>query len=497
MRSTAVRFTGALLIALAAALAGCATEPARLMRMRSLAQPAAQPQQGLGQGEVVGLAALPRDEAGRIQASVLFVHGIGWTQDKSKLDFASDFIGAIATRFGVPAPVPDAAARCPRSQFSVPAVDRSGSAAGAGGARIVARVAYSTDYHRHRVLATEVACVDKTVVDLREAGRVTVYRVLWDDLLYDAFQFPHIGYDDPLLPGQAVDPATEDIDALRHRKNSELKTNVVTYGINDAAMYFGPVGQSMRTAVGAALCLAIDDAAGVSGLFAAAAVQHEARDLCQTAGRRSPPFTVVAESLGSRIVYDLLTDGGMGTDATHRAVVEGARRKVAQIDGDALEVFFLANQLPIFGVGRLGPPDLVRRGWPDKPLRFVAISEIDDPLTFEMVPYFEHLYLQRCRLRNFPGMADPDCEQMAPGGLSAQLLDASGKARRQLLEDLGFESVVDVRVRFAGPFHPLAPNFIDPQQAHTQHIRVPFIRDLMVCGAKDGAVKDCSHAPRR
>lgn len=489
-----------------ALLSGCSTPAPSLLRMRSLSEPIALPDPDASRpssnGRILGLANLPRDADGRIRANVLYVHGIGWTQEKGKLDFGRDFINAVVATFGGEAPSDVASTLCPRSAFSS-AVERDSNPVGGKAGLFITDPAgyraYFTDYAKNRSVSSDIACMDKQVIDLGERGSISVYRVIWDDVLYNAYQYPEIGYDDAFPKGSKIPPGREDVDALRTEENRELKTSVVTYGLNDAAMYFGPVGSAMRLAVASALCLAIDDASGRSSalrdmISSGKMRKVSAQQACVSSpGALKPSFAVVAESLGSRIVFDVLTGPDLENafpGSESEAVRKAAMAKLGDLANERLEVFFLANQIPLFGTGRLSRQP--RRADPAKPVRLVAVSEINDVLTYELVPYFEHLYFERCRnSKNFPQEAEMDCGSRTSDDLAASLI-GSGKLRRDLLADLGFEDITDVRVRFAHPVTFLKPGFINPLEAHTKHMTIPFIRNLVLCGAESGEVKGCA-----
>lgn len=489
-----------------ALLSGCSTPAPSLLRMRSLSEPIVLPDADAlhppSNGKIFGLANLPRDADGRIRANVLFVHGIGWTQDKNKLDFGRDFVNAVVATFGGEAPSDVAPSLCPRSAFASAVEIDSKPVGGKAGLFITDPAgyhAYFTDYSKNRSLGSEIACMDKQVVDLGARGSITVYRVIWDDVLYNAYQYPEIGYDDAFPKGGTIPLGREDIDSRRTEENRELKTSVVTYGLNDAAMYFGPIGSAMRLAVASALCIAIDDASGKSSalrdmISSTEKRQVSAKQACTaSSGTLKPSFALIAESLGSRIVFDVLTGPdvdsafpGSGSEAVRKM----AMAKIGDISNERLEVFFLANQIPLFGTGRLSIQP--RRADPAKPVRLVAVSEINDVLTYELVPYFEHLYFERCRnSKNFPQEAEGDCAGKTSDDLAASLM-GSGKLRSALLADLGFEDVTDVRVRFAHPVTSFKPGFINPLEAHTKHMTIPFIRNLVLCGAQSGQVNGCA-----
>jgi hypothetical protein len=249
---------------------------------------------------------------------------------------------------------------------------------------------------------------------------------------------------------------------LRQRYNSLLKDSLVTYGVSDAAMYMGPAGELIRQGASAAMCVALQDAASgnldqrgvVDSLGLRTLTVGEA---CAHTPDSVGAFALVSESLGSRVVFDVLRDARSAPDGS------ALRALIAQQP----EVFMLANQVPLIGLGRLNAQrDSVPVG--DRPIagRLVAISEINDLLTYELTPYVEQLWLTA----HAPGETEPR---------TRAALDAA--RRQRLIRDFGFE-VVDVRVQFAGPFLGLISSFADPNQAHGDHAEHPFVMQLIVCG---------------
>lgn len=155
--------------------------------------------------------------------------------------------------------------------------------------------------------------------------------------------------------------------------------------------------------------------------------------------------------------------------------------KLQQVSNDKLEVFMFANQIPLLGGGKLKSvvSSAVARAEPAKKTRFIAVSEINDLLTYELVPYFEHLYFLRCtegqactidyfkqRMDKF--RTDPD-------------------ARRAYVDELGFE-VIDVRAKFAANVFPFVP-LVNPLQAHGGHLRAAPVRNVFLCGAEEGQLR--------
>lgn len=435
-------------------LGACASPGAQVLAINTLASP--EP----NQGSFDGLEARARVATGGeiAEINIVYFHGIGWTQRTTTL--ADDFASGLAHLYGVTASTPSADALCPSSA----------SGAGTGGLRIgfSERQYFTTDVEGSPLHLTHVGCLDKRVV-ATPTVRYNIYRFFWDDYFWNGLEFAHVGYDDALYADaessepRPEQPVHERVAPLRQRFNSHLKDSLVTYGVSDAAMYMGPAGELIRQGASAAMCAALHDAA--SGNLDQMGVVDPSNgwrtlpvgDPCAHTPASVGAFALVSESLGSRVVFDVLRDARSAPDGS------ALRALIAQQP----EVFMLANQLPLIGLGRL---DAQRDGAraSERPIagRLVAISEVNDLLTFEVSPYVEQLWLTA----------------RAPGETAPRTRAALDAARRQrLARDFGFE-VVDVRVRFAGPFLGLISSLADPDQAHLGHAEQPLLMRLMVCG---------------
>lgn len=152
------------------------------------------------------------------------------------------------------------------------------------------------------------------------------------------------------------------------------------------------------------------------------------------------------------------------------------KTKLDNLPQDELEVHFLANQIPLLGVGRVSgapriPPILAL-----KP-KFVAYSEVNDILTDELAPYFEHLYYSRC----MGGLEGDDSRDVClERDFNRRSESMTRSDRKHFAKHLGFD-VVDVRAKFA-PWYPIV-SLTDPGTAHTDHIRASKnLRSLLFCG---------------
>lgn len=461
---------------------GACAHPDQLLPMRSLGQPYDAATDRHSNGGFLGLERVANFAQHR-NLNLLFVHGIGWTQRDGPQGFGLDWVEALARAYGVETPRPDPGTLCQTSGQGQAAVARPQQVS--GGLRLIQAdaPAYATDDPLHVVRSQELGCLDRVHLPLGGGRSITVYRFFWDDTMWDAYQARHLGHDDPVQVTGGIKkptPGQEDIDALRTPANAYLKNQLVTYGLSDAAMYLGPVGASMREGVRGALC------AAALGLPLQHAAVSEAGTLCQQPVTQRQPFAVMAHSLGSRIVFDALH-----TDL-HPDL---ASLLPAAVSNPDVEVYMLANQLPLIGLGRMGHPRSAARLAPLR-LRWVAVSELDDPLTFELVPYFEGLYALRCASAPFaapelPAVASGRCQD--GGGTDVrQRFDRLARdpaTREQLVNSLGFD-VVDVRVRFAPPVAPgLGWLATDPHRAHSDYMNSRQVQQVVLCGADQGRIR--------
>jgi hypothetical protein len=296
-----------------------------------------------------------------------------------------------------------------------------------------------------------------------------------------------VGYDDPVavLPSGAKDPniGYDDLDALRTPLNRKLKNNVITWGLTDAAAYLGPAGRLVREGMSAAICAASINSAE---LISSATIQKRSEDrqwrirssteLCREAQPSGPlsPFAVFSHSLGSRAVFDTLTRD-LDKDILDKGIPDKTARVSAwlnRLPNRQHTVYLMANQIPLLAAGRLQPAGAMQRSDAklSRPLKFVAFSEINDLMTYELVPYFEHMTY----LRNRKNYNEERASRLR-----------STAERQQLVQSLGFD-VVDVRLSFAAKV-PII-NLVLPDKAHSDFFTSSrFVADLVVNGLSEAA----------
>uniref|UniRef100_UPI000D369827 hypothetical protein n=1 Tax=unclassified Variovorax TaxID=663243 RepID=UPI000D369827 len=451
----------------AAALLSFAASADEVLRIRSLSTPPAS-----AEPQVVGLKALTATAG---NTNIVFVHGIGWTQERGASEFGDDLVKAVAKGY------PDAKARTSEATCTTSSLDgaqaRRGKTNGLLLRRSVASTAparLQTDDPQFSLPLDAVGCLDRVVVDVAPNRTVSIYRLLWDDAMWNGAEWFFMGYDDPVpvIDGRKAVPAGyEDVDGLRASLNSQLKNSVITYGLADAALYMSPVGALMREGVAAAICAAVS---GTLDEMLRRGPTASMADLCARAPVRKEPLLLMSHSLGSRILFDTVR-----SDLTPLL----ADRIAAGTLNSAIELHMLANQLPLVALGRVGDVRS-KEVIPGKTVRLVAYSEVNDLLTYELVPYFEHMYYTRCYGLGAPTNGCVEAADQAYANRGASF-HRDEPARRALAGTLGFD-VVDIRLRFAPNKIPFVAALKDPGVAHSGHLASDSAVSILLCGVQDG-----------
>lgn len=473
--------------ALAALTAGCAA-PDKLCRVRSLSTVTEPRDVGAWAGSFEGIKAL-LEQSPTGNVNLLYVHGIGWSQHEEDEPFGKDLAKMLSKSLGATVEWPDDTQLCPRSTLELKEGKSRSTEPLAGGLMLTSRAPtqFQGDDPEQVSNASDLGCVDRIVLRLPSSQKtITLHRFFWDDALWDSVEWPLVGYDDPVavLESGQKDPNVgyDNLDALRAKVNRQLKNNVITWGLTDAAAYMGPVGRLAREGVGAAICVATSDQPDI---ISQAPVQKRSEqrswrirsstDACSesTSSRPHSPFAVFSHSLGSRVVFDTLT---RDLDKDIGGTFISAR--LNQLPNKQHTVYLMANQIPLLAAGRLHEPSTQSTAVKKltKPLTFVAFSEINDLMTYELVPYFEHMVYMRHR-ENY------NTERATRLRTAAE--------RQKLVEQLGFD-VVDVRLSFASKLPVL--DFVLPQEAHSNFFsNSRHVSNLVVNGLSDGATLPTPH----
>ncbi len=420
-------------------LGGCASTDFKVLQINSLASTQA------GDGQFDGLEALasraPRTRTQRV--NIMFLHGIGAIENEDADPLANNFIQGVANAYGLTTEEKSVSNVCGRDEDNEDIALRNHLF-----------ITQPTERRFKTVLGSELSlnrlvCMDRQVLRVREDLEYVIYRVFWDEIFWKSLQLPHLGQD----RGTAAMGAP----LLRRRFNRDLKDELVNFGFSDAVLYLGPAGEAIRRAVSGAMCAAALDANGYALTDQGPEVNFETA--CERASSTDfdiDPFAFVSESLGSKIAFDVMrkhmTDGV--TDV-HDAMISGT------------QIYMLANQLPLLGLSDLNDEIAFKRSDYDAGQRptIIAFSEINDFLTYELVPFYEQLY----RLSSGTTPDDP-------------------AARAQIVDQLGF-NITDMRVEFANPLIPFVNGFVDPLFAHNGHVKQPEVMEFILCGAEGKTVK--------
>ncbi len=443
------QFLSLLFISAAFLLSACATSavPLKVHSINALNQVEE------GKGDFKGLEFLADVAPGDLKArvNIFYLHGIGWTENPDAEQIAEDFLSGIAGAYGR-----ELEGQIIKTSCGAP------TAPGKPSANAIyltpsAPKTYETGLSGSSLTLERFACLDKQILEVDPALEFVVYRVFWDDIFWNTFQFAHVGQDD--AQGSSLPFAK-----LRRKYNRRLKDELINYGISDAVMYLGPAGEDIRSAIKGAMCSAALDAAGFNFVQQSqgnSSREVNAQQVCRLASNTntvSNQFAFVTESLGSKIVYDVLRENMTdGQDSIVDDIITGS------------ETYMLANQIALLSLS-----DLELNGNRSRPEaesdaerpKLVAMSELNDFLTYELIPFYQQLYKRSSRANQ---STDPDTEA----------------ARADIISALGFD-VVDMRLEFADKIVPVLKGFVDPLQAHGGHSAEPELMLYMLCGARNG-----------
>ncbi|WP_371395508.1 hypothetical protein [Fretibacter rubidus] len=436
-------YSGALAL-LAIVLTGCATSKVPLTVHPMKALSSVEPEASQFQGLEFLADIVPGKLKSRV--NIVYVHGIGWTENPDADQLAGDFLSGIATAYG----------REVEEQIIKTSCGKENPSTGKTSPHV-----YIKNPIPH-VLETAIAgstleldklvCMDKQVLEVDPSLEFVLYRVFWDDIFWNSLQFPHVGQDDD-------QGTSKDIARLRRKYNRRLKDELINFGISDAVMYLGAAGDDIRMAVEGALCSASLDAAGYD--FERQGREITFENICTLAANtstRSNQFAFVTESLGSKIMYDVL----------RRAMTDGRDTAVDDMIRGS-ETFMLANQIPLLSLSDLNKPrtELPPDFSPSERPKIVAMSELNDFLTYELIPFYRQLWYRSQRTDG--SVTDPD----------------DPRSRETIVRGLGFD-VIDMRLEFADKVVPVLNGFSDPLEAHTGHAGQPELMRYILCGARMG-----------
>ena len=431
-------------------LTGCASSakvPLKVHHINSLAS------EDGNDGSFKGLEYLADPIPGKLKnrVNIIYLHGIGWTEDRTKGQLADDFLGGIANAYNLEASDGLITTLCGETPYND---------IGAETPHIYIKADQPTEFDTalpgSKLKLDELVCMDKQTLEIDDNLEFVLYRVFWDNIFWDNVQFAHVGQDDNR-------GSSKDIAGLRRKYNRVLKDDLVNYGFSDAVMYLGPAGGEIRNAIRGAMCSAALDAAGQS--FASQGERVSYNAICRKASHqvlKTNQFAFVTESLGSKITFDVMQESlSDGIETIHDDMIRGS------------ETYMLANQLALLSLSDLSSKvsqPIARIGPKDRP-KVIAMSELNDFLSYELVPFYEQLWKRTIR---------PERDNL-------KYLD--NNLRAKLTEKIGFE-MIDMRLEFADKIIPLVSDFVDPKDAHSGHAGEPELMLYLLCGAVNGQLNN-------
>ncbi len=407
-------------------------------------------------GSFKGLEFLADPIPGQVKnrVNILYLHGIGYTEDSTAKQLGGEFLQGIAKAYDLEPEDGLVTTLC--GQNAITEMDRAKS-------HIYVRAdtprIYETVIPGSQLKLNDLVCMDKQTLNIDETLEFVLYRIFWDNIFWDDLQFPHVGQDDNRGSSQAI--------AQQRRKyNRILKDDLVNYGFSDAVMYLGNAGVEIRNAVKGAMCSAALDASGYSfekqGDKKKRLAVGRACDRATNTQLDMNQFAFVTESLGSKIMFDVMRDAMTDNKTTiHDDMIRNS------------ETYMLANQLALLSLSDISTTPAKKANLYADSVRprIIAMSEINDFLSYELIPFYEQLYKRSQRADATYGT------------------DLTLDRRRRLIDEIGF-NVVDMRLEFADKIIPFVDSFIDPKDAHSGHAGEPELMKYILCGAQNGQRRD-------
>ena len=443
-----------MIIIVAMLLSGCASNTKTGLKVHHINSLASSSQ---NDGSFKGLEYLADPVPGKLKnrVNIMYLHGIGWTEDRNNGQLAEDFLSGIAKAYDLDATDGIITTLCGEAPYDPLAPATPHIFIKADQERY-----FETALPGSKLKLDDLVCMDKQTLAIDDNLEFVLYRVFWDNIFWDNLQFAHVGQDDDR-------GSSKDIARLRRKYNRVLKDDLINYGISDAVMYLGPAGEEIRNAIKGAMCSAALDASGISFHEQGAAVKHT--DICYQAryanNIKINQFAFVAESLGSKITLDVMQEAlSDGRETVHDEMIYGS------------ETYMLANQVPLLSLSDLSVGQgkaIARIADEDRP-KIIAMSELNDFLSYELVPFYEQLWKRSIR---------PEANNLHA------LTDIT---REKIIKDIGFE-MIDMRLEFADKVVPLVKGFVDPNDAHKGHAGEPELMLYMLCGAENAQLngKEC------
>ena len=427
-------------------LSACASNPNKF-EVQSITSLAAEDP---AMAEFRGLEFLADPIPGKLKSrvNIFYLHGIGWTEDPDADPLGNNFLSGIARAYNLDHNGQFVASPCGETLHDGDTHENNHIYITAGSEPTV----YESAIPGAVLKLDRMVCMDKQTLEVDSSLEFVVYRIFWDDIFWNRLQFPHVGQDDDRGSSSAFA-------GLRRKYNRKLKDDLVNYGFSDAVLYLGPAGKDIRNAIRGAMCSAAIDASGYE--LKKQGEETSYQRACATASNTSimlNQFAFVTESLGSKIAYDVMRE----------SMTDGRETIIDDMIAGS-EIYMLANQLALLSLSDLTttPKPLVTYASDKARPKIVALSEINDFLSYEINPFFKQLWQL----------------QAVPGDGSRPEFDHA--ARQSIADALGFD-FVDLRLEFADPIIPFVKEFVDPLQAHLEHAAEPELMLYLICGVRAG-----------
>jgi len=437
-----------LMILFATLLTACATSKTPLTVLQINSLDATERNTGSFKGLEFLADPIPGDVKNRV--NILYLHGIGYTEDSTADQLAGEFLGGIANAYDLDETDGLVTTLCGAQVNSEMDRAKPHIYVRADTPRI-----YETVIPGSQLKLNDLVCMDKQVLDIDETLEFVVYRIFWDNIFWDSLQFPHVGQDDDR-------GSSQEIAQQRRKYNRILKDDLVNYGFSDAVMYLGTAGVEIRNAVKGAMCSAALDASGYSfekqGDDKKRLAAGRACDRATNTQLEMNQFAFVTESLGSKIMFDVMRSAMTdGQTTIHDDMIRNS------------ETYMLANQLALLSLSDISTTPTKAANFyseSERP-RIIAMSEINDFLSYELIPFYEQLYKRSLRQD------------------VAYNTNLTLARRRRLIEEIGF-NVVDMRLEFADKIIPFVDSFVHPKDAHSGHAGEAELMKYILCGAQNG-----------
>lgn len=203
-------------------------------------------------------------------------------------------------------------------------------------------------------------------------SRVVVYSYLWHDDLW-RLQEPFLAHD---LEGLRSGFAGWTAGSLTR----ELKTSIVNEGLSDVAAYLGPAGGALKEGMSSAVCIMLREAAGrpVTTAEHNSTISLGPSDCLDDRGaqallERDPRISFISHSLGSRMLFDVLSAPSSKTPQQEALPTLEAPGKETPSPGTptkalvatrkVTDTFFMAaNQLSLLGIAEVKGPQATSSG---------------------------------------------------------------------------------------------------------------------------------------